>query len=220
MTGIHTMFCLISIPILFIALQTAAGDFADISLPAPRTEGGKPLMQALKDRQSGREFSSKKLPVQVLSDLLWAANGINRSESSKRTAPSARNWQEVALYIVLEDGAYLYDAKANTLKAVAAGDLRRLTGKQKFVSDAPLNLVFVADLSKMQGASSDEQALYSATDAAFISENVYLFCASEGLATVVRGSIDRSVLKKALKLSENQKIILAQTVGYPGTTDK
>ena len=220
MTGMHKILSLISISIIFIVLQAVAGDLADINLPAPRTEGGKPLMQVLKERHSSREFSPKKLPVQILSDLLWAASGINRPESAKRTAPSARNWQEVDIYVVHEEGAYLYDAKANKLKGVAAGDWRKLTGKQKFVSAAPLNLVYVADVSKMQGASPDDQTLYSATDASFISENVYLFCASEGLATVVRGSVDRDALEKALNLSENQQVILAQTVGYPGTTGK
>jgi SagB-type dehydrogenase family enzyme len=187
----------------------------DISLPAPRMTGGKPLMVALKDRQSTRAFSAKPLPLQVVSDLLWATCGINRADSGKRTAPSARNWQEVDVYVVLPDGAYLYDAKANMLRSKAKGDLRKLTGTQEFVATAPLNLVYVADPLKMKGASPEDQAMYYGTDTGFISQNVYLFCASEGLATVVRGMLDRGVLAKALNLPEQCKVVLAQTIGYP-----
>ena len=190
-------------------------NLADIALPPPRTEGGKPLMEALKARQTSRAFSTKPLPDQVLSDLLWAAWGISRPDSGKRTAPSARNWQEVDVYVVLEQGAYLYDAKANTLRAVAGGDLRKLTGPQAFVGAAPLNLVYVADTAKMTGSAPEDQALYSGADVGFISQNVYLYCASEGLATVVRGMVDREALAKALNLPGEKKIILAQTLGYP-----
>jgi SagB-type dehydrogenase family enzyme len=200
-----------------LASLATAADLTDITLPTPHREGGKPLLQALKERQSTRIFSTKKLPVQVLSDLLWAAFGINRPDSGKRTAPSARNWQEVDIYAIMEDGPYLYDAKANILRGVAKGDLRKLTGTQEFVSTAPLNLVYVADITRMKGAGPEDQALYSGADVGFISQNVYLFCASEGLATVVRASVDRGTLAKALNLPETKRIILAQTVGYPGT---
>jgi len=199
------------------ALCAGAQELADIALPAPRTQGGMPLMQALQARQSSRAFGAEKLPLQVVSDLLWAAAGINRPDSGKRTAPSAMNWQEVEVYAVTETGTYLYDAKANTLKAVVAGDLRGATGGQEFVATAPLNLVYVADTTKMTRASSDDQSLYLGADTGFIAENVYLFCASEGLVTVVRGSVDRPALAAALKLSEQKKIVLAQTVGYPAT---
>jgi SagB-type dehydrogenase family enzyme len=203
--------------IMMVAVASWAGalDLQDVSLPTPRMEGGKPLMQALKERQSSRAFSQKKLPVQVVADLLWAAFGINRPDSGKRTAPSAKNRQEVEIYAIMEDGAYLYDAKANSLRAVAKGDLRKLAGTQGFVATAPLNLVYVTDITKMKGASSEDQLLYSAADTGFISQNVYLFCASEGLATVVRASVDRKALAEALKLPEQKKITLAQTVGYP-----
>jgi SagB-type dehydrogenase family enzyme len=187
----------------------------DISLPAPRMEGGKPLMVALKDRHSTRAFSAKPLPIQVLSDLLWAACGINRADSGKRTAPSARNWQEVEIYVVLPEGAYVYDAKANSLRAVAMGDLRKLTGMQDFVATAPLNLVYVADTSRMKGAAPEDLAMYVGADSGFVSQNVYLFCSSAGLATVVRGMVDRTALAKALNLSAPFRIVLAQTVGYP-----
>jgi nitroreductase len=194
-------------------------DLADISLPAPRREGGKPLMQVLNERKSSRSFTDKKLPSQVVSDLLWAAFGINRADG-KRTAPSTRNWQEVEIYTVTAEGVYLYDPAANRLRAVIKGDLRRVTGIQGFVATAPLNLVYVADHSKAKGASGDDWTLYSAADTAFISQNVYLFCASEGLATVVRGAVDRKALAAALKLPEHKKVILTQTVGYPGTEGK
>lgn len=210
-----TLSVVFSVMMLAFASWAGAQDLQDISLPAPRMEGGKPLMQTLKERQTSRSFSTKKLPVQVLSDLLWAAAGINRPDSGKRTAPSARNWQEVQVYAIMEDGAYLYDAKANILKMVAKGDLRKLTGSQDFVASAPLNLVFVADTTRMKGSSAEDQALYMGADTGFISQNVYLFCASEGLATVVRGMVNRKPLAKALNFPENIKIILAQTVGYP-----
>lgn len=183
-----------------------------MKLPTPQTQGGKPLMQALKDRKSTREFSPKELPLQVLSDMLWAADGINRPESGLRTAPSARNMEEIDIYVARADGLYLFDAKANTLIPVLTQDLRALTGKQAFVKDAPLDLIYVADLSRMGGQGAD---FYAATDTGYISENVYLFCASSGLATVVRGSIDKEALAKAMKLRPAQRIILAQTVGYP-----
>lgn len=130
-----------------------AAERADIPLPSPRMDGGMPLLQALKQRQSARAFSPKALPEQVVADLLWAAFGINRPDTGKRTAPSARNWQEVDVFAITADGAYLYDANANVLKAVAAGDLRKLAGVQGFVGTAPLNLVFVADTARMTGSS-------------------------------------------------------------------
>jgi SagB-type dehydrogenase family enzyme len=198
-----------------IASWSGAEELHDVPLPAPRMTGGKPLMQALKERQSSRSFGRTELPLQVVSDLLWAAFGINRPDSGKRTAPSAMNRQEIEIYVVLEHGAYLYDAAANRLRAVARGDLRRMTGSQGFVATAPLNLVYVADTAKTSGASSDNGALYSAAAVGCISQNVYLFCASEGLATVVRAWVDREALAKALKLSDQRKVMLAQTVGYP-----
>jgi len=186
-----------------------------VHLPEPETDGGRPLMQALKDRQTSRSYSSKALPEQVLSNLLWAAFGINRSESGKRTAPSALNWQEIDIYVSLADGLFLYSAIDHTLYPILLEDIRAATGLQAFVKDAPVNLVFVADYSRMGNASEDDKDFYSAADTGFISQNVYLFCASEGLATVVRGYMDRSALHETMGLRPDQKIILAQTVGYP-----
>jgi len=186
-----------------------------IQLPKPQLDIGRPLMQVLKDRSSSRSFSNENLPAQVLSNLLWAAFGVNRPDAGKHTAPSARNWQEVDIYVAMAEGLYLYDAKNHVLKPVLSGDIRSITGRQDFVKDAPVNLIYVADFSKTGDATKDDKEIYSAADTGFISQNVYLFCASEGLATVVRGSIDREALGKAMKLRADQKIILAQTVGYP-----
>jgi SagB-type dehydrogenase family enzyme len=198
----------------FITVSWAA-ELSSIKLPPPNLNSGKSLMQSLQARKSSRDFSAKKLPVEVLSNLLWAACGINRPESGRRTAPSAVNWQEVDIYVSLADGLYLYNAKEHVLKPVIKQDIRELTGKQTFVKDAPVNLIYVADYSRMGGANAEERNSYSAADAAFVAQNVYLYCASEGLATVVRGSIDRDVLAKAMQLRDNQKIVLSQTVGYP-----
>jgi SagB-type dehydrogenase family enzyme len=186
-----------------------------IQLPPPQTEIGKPLMQALELRQTSRSFDSKKLPLQELSNLLWAANGINRPESGKRTAPTARNWLEIDVYVALPEGLYLYEARTHVLTPVVTNDLREATGRQPFIKEAPLNLIFVADFAKMKDASEENKNFYSATDTGFISQNVYLYCASQGLATVVRGMVDRPSLSKAMQLRPDQKIILAQTVGYP-----
>jgi SagB-type dehydrogenase family enzyme len=200
---------------LFLSSAATAQQFKEIDLPKPQTEGGKPLMQALKERASSRAFGKEQIPLPVLSNLLWAAFGVNRPDSGRRTAPSAKNWQEIDLYVATEEGLYLYDAKKHALNPVVKEDVRALTGRQSFVTDAPVNLIYVADFSKTGGSSSEEKELYSAADTGFIGQNVYLFCASEGLATVVRGSIDRPALAKAMKLRPDQKIILAQTVGYP-----
>jgi SagB-type dehydrogenase family enzyme len=186
-----------------------------IVLPAPQTEGGKPLMQALKLRQTTREFSNQKLPLDVLSNLLWAAWGINRPDSGKRTAPSASNHEEIDIYVATADGLYLYEAKGHRLQQVLTADIRAKTGTQSFVRTVPVDLVYVADFAKMGSESLEDKVFYSACDTGFIGQNVYLFSASEGLATVVRGSIDRSSLAKAMKLRPEQRVTLAQSIGYP-----
>ena len=156
------------------------------------------------------------MPLQLLSNLLWAAYGVNRPGSGKRTAPSAVNLQEIDIYVAMPEGLYLYDAKLHLLTPVLAGDIRAKTGTQGFVKNAAINLIYVADFSRMERMKSDElKAFYSAADTGFISQNVYLFCASEGLSTVVRGMIDRPNLAKVMGLDPHQKIILAQSVGYP-----
>jgi len=205
-----------ALAILFAGFTvTSAQELKPIQLAKPQMDGGRPLMQVLKDRKSARSFGTEKLPPQVLANLLWAAFGVNRPDSGQRTAPSAMNRQEIDVYVATAEGLYLYDAKGHTLQPVLAQDIRAETGRQPFVKEAPVNLIYVADHSRMGKASEEDKALYSAADAGFIGENVYLFCASEGLATVVRGSVDRPALAKTMKLRPEQKIILAQTVGYP-----
>lgn len=196
-------------------LSEARADHTAISLPSPQLDDGVALMQALKVRQSSRAFSAQPLPVQVLANLLWACAGINRPDSGKRTAPSAHNWQEIDVYVALKTGTYRYDARAHALMLVVDTDLRGETGQQTFVATAPVNLVFVANLSRMGGASDRERAFYAAADCGFIAQNAYLYCASAGLATVVRGWVDGERLGKALRLEPDQRVILAQTVGYP-----
>jgi SagB-type dehydrogenase family enzyme len=202
--------------LILLPLPALGQELAPIQLPAPQIQGGKPLMEALRDRQSVRSFRTDDLPLQTLSNLLWAGFGVNRPESGRRTAPSAVNWQEVDIYLTTREGAYRYNAQANRLEPVRAGDLRALTGTVAFVATAPLNLVYVADLAKITRESAEEKTFYSAIDTGFIAQNVYLYCASEGLAAVVRAQMDRDALAEALGLRADQKIIVAQTVGYPG----
>jgi len=203
--------------ILVLILSPIGGlaqELKPIRLPKPQTDVGLPLMQALNRRSSARAFSPEKLPAQVMANLLWAAFGVNRPDSGKRTAPSAMNWQETDVYVATADGLYVYDAKENQLNPVLRDDVRAQTGTQSYVKDAPLDLVYVADLAKA-GSASPDRDMYVAADVGFIAQNVYLFCASEGLAAVVRGSIDRPSLAKTMRLRPDQRIILAQTVGYP-----
>ena len=191
-----------------------AQETESIKLPPPEMAGGMPLMQALKARHSTRAFGSKPLPPQVLSNLLWAASGVNRPESGQHTAPSAHDWREIDVVVATVEGAYRYDPPSHTLTRVAAGDIRYQTGVQDYVATAPLNLVFVANLDRMTEAGAEDKAFYSATDAGFIAQNVYLYCTSAGLAVVVRGLIDRDALGTTLGLGSHQRIILAQSVGY------
>ncbi len=221
MTKKTTLFSLLALLVLCICPVSFSGQEAqEIQLPKPQTDGGKPLMQALKLRESSREFTSEKLPLQVISNVLWAADGINRPDSGKRTAPSAMNVQNIDIYAALADGLYLYDPVGHILKLVLKEDIRAATGGQDFVKEVPLNLIFVADYSKMKRGTDEDKALYSGAHVGFISQNVYLCCASEGLATVVRGMVDKDTLAKSMNLRPDQKIILAQSVGYPKKTEK
>ena len=204
---------------IFIFSLSQSGAFSEkkeIQLVKPDRNGGIPLMSALNKRNSSRSFSEKKLSDQVLSNILWAAYGINRVESGKRTAPSAMDKQEIDIYAAMESGLYKYNASGHSLELISAKDVRSLTGQQGFVKKAPLNLIFVADMSKVAGGTTEEKLLYAGADTGFIGENVYLYCASEGLGTVIRAYIDKNALGKAMNLKENQMIILSQTVGYPG----
>jgi SagB-type dehydrogenase family enzyme len=165
-------------------------------------------------RRSTREFRDAELSTQAISNLLWAALGVNRSDGH-RTAPSARNRQEIDVYVALGEGTYLYEPRGHALRTILDRDIRAATGMQDFVGTAPLNLIYVADLARMDAQDRTEQRFYSAIDTGFVAQNVYLFCASEGLATVVRGLVDRKELAKVLRLRPEQRVIAAQTIGFP-----
>jgi nitroreductase len=200
-----------------------------MQLLKPQIGSGNSLVQALWKRMSSRQFSPEPLSVEVLSNLLWAGFGVNRPDG-KRTAPSAMNWQDIDIYVILPDGLYLYDAKANQLKLILAEDLRRLAGTQAYVKGAPVNLIYVCDYAKMEDkvlsvytkmvdkTSDEAKTLFSGVHTGVIAQNIYLYCASEGLATVLRAFIDIPALSKVMKLRPDQKITLAQSVGYPQKT--
>ena len=207
-------FVIIMILILMTSSFGIAQDANNIQLPKPDTTGGKPLMQVLNERHSTRDFSADTLSLSTLSNLLWAGCGVNRPDG-KRTAPSAMNNQEIDVYVATAHGVYVYDPAKHSLVSVISKDVRDKTGVQPFVKDVPVDLVYVADYGKMGKSSESDKEIYSAADAAFSAENVYLFCASAGLATVVRGSIDRDAFGKEIGLRPDQKVILAQSVGYP-----
>ena len=179
---------------LLAASLAAAGPTAQaktIQLPPPRESGGKPLMDALKLRRSTREYSDRALEPQLLSDLLWSAFGINRPTTGDRTAPYWRHVMVIDVYAAMADGVWFYDPKPHALVLRQEDDLRARTGLQDFVAGAPLNLVYVAHGERMQDVSVEERHLYASADACFIGQNVYLFSASEGLATVFRGAVDK-----------------------------
>jgi SagB-type dehydrogenase family enzyme len=196
--------------------QAVAGDAVRrLDLPPPQTEGGLPLMQTLRQRQSQREFTAEPLTRQMLSDLLWAAAGVNRSLLGGRTAPSAMNAQEVTLYVALPEGLYRYEPLPHALQLVDATDVRRVTGYQDFVDSAPLEVIYVADHARMKLVPAAQRESYASVAAGAMAQNVYLYCASAGLATVIRAWIDRHALSQAMGLDTDQQILLAQTVGRP-----
>jgi SagB-type dehydrogenase family enzyme len=200
--------------VMLVSKAVLAQGGGAIALPPPQATGTVSLLQALRSRRSTREFSPRPLPLDVLSTLLWSAFGVNRPDSGRRTAPSAHDWQEIEVFAVLPDGTYRYDARDHALRLAVAGDLRAATGRQDFVATAPLNLVYVADFGKMIDASAEDRTFYASADAGFVAQNVYLYCAASGLACVVRGLVDRRKLAPALQLRTDQRIVLAQTVGY------
>jgi nitroreductase len=198
------------------SVDAAAGgqEIKSFPLPPPRSEGGMPLIAALKLRHSTREYSDRPLPAQVLSDLLWAGFGVNRPNGD-RTAPYWRHIMVIDVYVAMADGAWMYEPKSHTLLPHLPVDIREQTGVQDFVGTAPVNLVYVAHGERMTDISQEERRLYASVDASFIGQNVYLFCASEGLATVFRGALDVKKLAQTLKLPDQQFVTFAQTVGYP-----
>lgn len=196
------------------ALGDAAGT---LPLPPPDLAGGLPLMRALALRQSQREFDPTPLPPQMLSDLLWAAAGINRPLLGGRTTPSAMNAQEVDVYAALPGGLYRYLPADHVLQLVNATDVRRVTGYQDFVDNAPMDLVYVADHARMKLVPVAKRESYAFTAAGAMAQSVYLYCASAGLATVIRAWLDRAALAQAMGLHPDQQVLLAQTIGRPAT---
>ncbi len=192
----------------------ARGDAATaITLPAPLREGGASLAEALDKRGSSREYRSDPLPLATLSGLLWAANGINR-QGTGHTAPSALNAQEIDIIVALPQGAYRFDAKAHALELVCASDVRRVTGYQDFVDTAALDLVYVADHGRMKRVPVAQRNSFASVAAGAIAQNVYLYCAGQGLSTVLRAWIDREAVSTALGLPHDQEVLLSQTVGF------
>ncbi len=208
------------------------GNDNDIKLPDPQLDRGRPLMQVLKDRRTVRTFTTEMLSQQELSNLLWAAWGVNRSESGKRTAPSWANWKEVEIYVATAGGLYLYNAQEHKLEFISKKDIRKIIRKYTirekisrlkskvtdFITIAPVSFIYVADYSKMKRRmriiSQYDKRFIAGTDIGFISQNVYLYCASEGLATVMFGGIDHNALHKAMKLPSNKHVMYAQPIGY------
>ncbi len=207
--GIIASAAVAAVPAVAAAQETKA-----VTLPPPRNDSGEPLLKALKLRRSTREYSDLRLPPQVLSDLLWAAFGINRP-SGDRTAPYWRHVMVIDIYAAMEDGVWLYEPHTHALLPYLPDDLRTATGLQDFVGTAPLNLVYVAHGERMTDVSPEERRLYASVDTGFIRQNVYLFCASEGLASVFRAAIDYAKLTRLMRLPEQQFVTFAQTVGYP-----
>lgn len=200
-----------------VAVAAAGGQAqapAAIGLPPARQQGGKPLMEALKLRRSTRAFAARALPPQVLGDLLWAAYGVNRP-SGDRTAPCWRHIIVIDVYACMQDGVWRYDPAAHRLVRHLAEDIRAATGTQDFVAAAPLNLVYVAHGARMGDIPETDRRLYASVDASFVGQNVYLYCASEGLATVFRAAIDYDRLNAAMRLGTGEFVTFAQTVGYP-----
>jgi hypothetical protein len=207
----------------------AAEELQPIALPKPGTGGGMPVLAALKARKTTRNIGSEPLPLQTLSDLLWAAFGVNRAEMGLmgkpgRTAPSASNSQEIDLYICLEKGVYLYEAGPHRLAPVAGGDFRSWAGRQPGMGKAPVTVFYVVDTTKYDTGKGqpdphigdpEVQKSYYYADTGFIAQNVYLFAASEGLAAWFH-NVDREGSRKDFKLRPGQKVLFGQTVGYPG----
>lgn len=194
-----------------------------ISLPAPQTSGGMPLMDAIRERRSTRNYSTREVPLEELSNVLWAAFGLSRAYQGtgikvlgSHTAPTAHNSQTIDVYVARADGLYLYDPHAHELRGVLAEDIRACTDHptQRWVADVPVILLYVADLSRMRRATDWDKQVYPFADSSFISENVYLYCASAGLATVVRALIDRERLAEVMALRPEQVVVLTQPLGY------
>ncbi len=203
------------LPFFFIPIISNSQDLSPIKLNAPNLDRGLPVMRAFKERASVREFDNQKLTLQDLSDLLWAANGINREESGKRTAPSAMNAQDIDIFTILEEGIYLYDAKENNLKPIIKGDKRNLfSGAAKEPTTVPVILVLVSDISRFKRGSDTLKLSWAAMDAGIVSQNINIFCAGNGMITRTKAGMPHDELKKILNLSPTQYPLLNNPVSY------
>lgn len=182
-------------------------------LPEPARSGGMALLCALQHRESRREFDAAALDPQVLSDLLWACCGVNRPALGGRTAPSAMNAQEVQVHVAMAQGLFLYEPVAHVLQLSVAQDVRRVTGYQDFVDGAPLDLIYVADHARAHLVTAAQRTAYAYASAGAMAQNVYLFCAAQGLSTVLRAWFNHQALGAALGLGADQQLLLCQTVG-------
>lgn len=205
-------FCFTAV-IALLSLPTFAAELQEILLPPPDMQGGKPLMQCFAERRSLRRFDTAKLPDQIVSEILFSADGVTRKDGRK-TVPTARNRQNQRVYVFTSDGVYLYKPAKHALAPVCPGDHRKICGTQPFHAQAPLVLVFVSDMSAV-GNTPELQALYAGNHSGSASQNVYLYAASKGMATVVCGMLDRKQIKEFLKLGKNDMVIFSQPVGFP-----
>jgi len=201
--------------VLLSLVNVKAQVIETVTLPPAQKTGGMPLMEAFQLRKSQRSFSSKELTTQQISNLLWSAYGINRPDGL-RTVPAAKNWYEFDIYVVKSDGWFLYEVSKHALLKMGNEDLRIYGGTQDFVKAAPVILVYVADFKRMNDTTDELRKFFSAVDVGYISQNVYLWCASEGLATIILGQVDKVKVREILKLKPDQQVILSQPVGYPG----
>lgn len=182
----------------------------DIKLLPPQKTGGMPLMEAFNNRKTNRDFTQQELTPQQLSNLLWSAVGVNRPDG-RRTAPTASNLQHIEVYVLNKEGAYVYDPQNHALKLVSAGDHRKIGASQERFQECPLMLIIVANYDKMEKYNDEAKLMYGSTDSGNVSQNIYMYCASEGLATCALGSIHRDKLQELLKF--NGKAVLGQSVG-------
>lgn len=207
MKNLMTIFAILLITVSGLSAQ-------DIQLNPP--DLSNPVLKALQDRQSTRSFASTDIPVEELSNILWAGFGINRPESGKRTAPSAFNAQDIDIYVLMESGCYLYDASAQVLRKVQDKDLRPLVALQEYAENVPVHLLFVSNFSKLE-RTGDRAEVYAMSSAALIAENVFVYCSSIGMGCIIRANMKAEEIHKELGLTENQHVILSEAIGYPGT---
>jgi SagB-type dehydrogenase family enzyme len=208
------MIFLLILSVVIPALLFSA-DLEPVKLNPPSPDRGLSVMKALAVRASVREYSSRDLTLQDLSDLLWSANGINRPDKGMRTASSAMNAQDIDVYVILSNGAYIYNAQENRLDPVSPGSFSDQIGTQPYVKTAPVNLILVSDLSRFRHGDDETKHTYAAIDAGIVSQNISLFCAAAGLRTVPRAGIDIKRMREVLKLKDSQVILLNHPVGYP-----